>query len=80
MRQFPAWAFWGMTLVAALLAVALRVVWGELKEARLQERSVREERDAAVEEATRLKKEQQTAIEKEQAAIDAAEQAYKSAK
>jgi hypothetical protein len=33
MRQFPAWAFWGMTLVAALLAVSLGVVWSELREA-----------------------------------------------
>jgi hypothetical protein len=61
MRRFSAWSFWGMTLVAASLAVVLGIVWGELKEARLRERAVREERDAAVEEATRLKKEQQAA-------------------
>ena len=80
MRQFPAWAFWGMTLVAALLTVALGAVWGELTVSRLQERAMREEadglreeRDTAAEEATRLKKEQQ-------AAKEAAEEALKSEK
>jgi hypothetical protein len=79
MRQFPAWAFWGMTLVAVLLTVALGAVWGELqkardKEAELMGQAARllEERDAAAKETARLKKEQQ-------AAIDATEKALKEA-
>ena len=68
MRRFPAWSFWGMALVAASLAVALGVVWGELQKARDKEAELiheaarlTEERDTAAKEAARLKKEQQAA-------------------